>query len=176
MRSSSSSERICRRASGTVQERKTRKKCTSDYSTQCGGSVESTPGMYSTPCVLLTRGDNHIEKVRNRTYYYRSSLLDIVATYATLYEETTNFSRQKKADSRKQKAPGIRPGIHPDRLQTHRPFYNATRTLCLSLPEDDCFSSIPSTSQSTNPPIHPNTTFTAPVRNSPHSTCQPANL
>lgn len=65
--------------------------------------------MYSTPYVLLTRGDNHIEKVRNRNYCYRSSLLDTGATCATLYEETTKGrtseeSRQQTADSRKQKA------------------------------------------------------------------------
>lgn len=135
--------------------------------------------MYSTPYVLLTRGDNHIEKVSNRNYCYRSSLLDTGATCATLYEESTKGrtseeSRQQTAESRKlyTSRPGIRPGIHPDRLQTHRPFYKAARTLCLRLPEDDCFHPL---HQLPNPPIHPITTFTAPVRNLPHSTCQPAN-
>lgn len=70
---------------------------------------------------------------------------------------------QKKADSRQQKAescihPGIRPGIHLDRLQTHRPFYKAARTLCLRLPEDDCFHPL---HQLPNPPIHPITTFSS---------------
>lgn len=69
---------------------------------------------------------------------------------------------QKKADSRQQKAescihPGIRPGIHPDRLQTHRHDIHSscTKLTSLNLPTRQPLNTSPPSSPSPSPSPSP---------------------